>query len=222
MDATAWNSCTKPDKMLAYLEEAGRATERKLRLFTVACCRRIWHLLVDERSRKAVEVTERFADGAATDQELEVVSHDAWAFTLHIVHEDEAFFHLDDTALNAADAPAWAAEWPVDPLRVVVAAQRALGTTEGKTQTDLIRCIVGNPFRPLPLLTWNDGTIKSLAEAAYEHRILPSGELDTDRIAILSDALEEAGVHAALIEHLRGAGPHVRGCVVIDLLTGRE
>jgi hypothetical protein len=186
----------------------------------VACCRRVWPLLVDERSCQAVEVAERFADGAATDQELEAVRQDAWEFTLHIVHEDEAFFDMDAEALDAADAPAWAAKEAVESYRVAVAAQRALGTTEGKAQTHLLRCIVGNPFRIVTLspswLAWNGATAVGMAAAIYNDRTF-------DRLPVLAFALEEAGcTNADILDHCRSAGPHVRGCWVVDLSLGKE
>src|SRR5262249_53955080 len=97
----------------------------------------------------------------------------------------------------------------------------------GTTQVALIRCVFGNPFRPHAIdpawLTRNDGTVKQLAQAAYEERDLPSGHLDVTRLGVLADALEEAGCTSAdLLEHLRGPGPHVRGCWAVDLLSDRE
>jgi hypothetical protein len=223
MTETEWLACTDPQKMLDFLR--GRASDRKLRLFAVACCRRVWHLLVDERSREAVEVAERFADGAVTDQELGDAKSNAWEFSLHIVHEDERFFDLDQNALDAADAPAWAAEWSVDygsdyggcPLRVVVATQRALGTAEGNTQADLVRCFFGNPFRPVAVdPTWLTPGVVELARTTYEDRAF-------DHLPVLADALEEAGCdNADILAHCRGPGPHARGCWVVDLLLGKE
>jgi hypothetical protein len=44
-----------------------------------------------------------------------------------------------------------------------------------------------------------------------------------DRLPVLADALEEAGcTDADILSHLRGPGPHVRGCWVVDLLLGKE
>jgi hypothetical protein len=64
--------------------------------------------------------------------------------------------------------------------------------------------------------------VVALAQAAYDHRTLPSG-LDRTTLAVLADALEEAGcTDPDLLIHLRGPGPHVRGCWALDLLLGKE
>ena len=58
---------------------------------------------------------------------------------------------------------------------------------------------------------------------AYDERLMPSGELDLGRLAVLSDALEEAGCTSAeILTHLRSPGPHVRGCWALDLILGKS
>jgi hypothetical protein len=62
----------------------------------------------------------------------------------------------------------------------------------------------------------------NLAMAAYEHRVLPSGCLDFERLAIMADALEDAGcADDTVLRHLREQEVHVRGCWVLDLLLNR-
>jgi hypothetical protein len=92
---------------------------------------------------------------------------------------------------------------------------------EQANQPGSLRCLFGNPFRPRPVidrawLSWNDGTVRRIAEAVYSpHRF--------SDLPILADALEEAGCDdQSLLEHRRGPGPHVRGCWAVDLLLGRS
>jgi hypothetical protein len=59
MTEEEWLTCTDPEPM--WQHTVGRGT-RKPRLCQAVCCRRIWHLLRDERSRRAVEVLEQYAD----------------------------------------------------------------------------------------------------------------------------------------------------------------
>jgi hypothetical protein len=88
----------------------------------------------------------------------------------------------------------------------------------------LLRDIFGNPFRPVPPSpSWQSPVVQGLAQAAYEQRERPVGPLDNARLAVLADALEEAGCEdAVLLGHLRGGGAHVRGCWAMDLILGRE
>ncbi len=64
-------------------------------------------------------------------------------------------------------------------------------------QASLLRDIFGNPFRPVTLnsavLAWNDATVVRIARGASDERYLPNGELELNRLAVLADALEEAG-----------------------------
>jgi hypothetical protein len=94
-------------------------------------------------------------------------------------------------------------------------------------QCRLVREVVGDPLQPAEVhpswLAWNGGIVRSLAVSAYEDRPFPGGHLNPARLAILADALEEAGcTDAAVLGHLRGPGPHARGCWVLDKLLARE
>ena len=68
MDETELARRSVPD-MLRYLHDKDLVSERKLRLFACACCRRIWHHLPDPRCERAVSCAERFADGLVSDEE---------------------------------------------------------------------------------------------------------------------------------------------------------
>jgi hypothetical protein len=62
-----------------------------------------------------------------------------------------------------------------------------------------------------------------LAQAAYDERELPNGRLAADRLAVLADALEDAGCDQPdLLAHCRSEGPHVCGCWAVDLILAKS
>jgi len=88
---------------------------------------------------------------------------------------------------------------------------------------DLLGGSPGEENRTGPRPRGDHHAVPQLARAAYEERQLPSGHLDAGCLAVLADALEEAGCREAeLLAHLRGPGPHVRGCWAVDWVLARE
>src|ERR1700685_1871620 len=79
MTEAHWLACTDPMPMLEFLR--GKGSDRKLRLFAVGCCRRVWGLLEDERSRLGVDAAEQYADGNISEEELDAADDDVAAAT---------------------------------------------------------------------------------------------------------------------------------------------
>ena len=76
--ADAWHKL-QPDWLIWVATRPGVLADRELRLFAVFCARQVEHLLTDQRSRDAIEVAERFANGEATREELASARAAAWA-----------------------------------------------------------------------------------------------------------------------------------------------
>jgi hypothetical protein len=190
--------------MLEYL--SGKASERKHRLFAIACVRRLWHLLVDPRSRDAVEVAARYAEGSATEEALRAAHVAAgqvrWVGTA-----------AQGLAARAAEHVASAVPWVACGASMAAAAMRE----ERAWQCTILRDVVGNPFRPAAFdPRWRTADAVGLARGTYDEGAF-------DRLPILADALEDAGcTDPDLLGHLRAPGPHVRGCWALDLILGKE
>ena len=215
MTEAEWLGCTDLQKMLEFVQ--GGVSDRKLRLFAVACCRQIWHLLTDERSRQAVAVAERFAEGAASKSECQLAYTPA--ITVAWVPEVEAFDCHTYAAASAADIPLNVSD--IAELVQQSGADTSDDILRAKaTQAGFLHCIFGNPFHPTAIspacLARNYGTVRKIAQTIYEERAF-------DRMPILADALEDAGcTDRAILDHCRQPGEHVRGCWVVDLLLGKE
>jgi hypothetical protein len=220
---------------------ACRTSDRKLRLFACACYHRIAHLLPDPRAAVAVEAAERAADGCLSLEEFEMAnlriredceeleprwreSRGAEREALLPTHEALALGMIALwKAQKAAYYAASNAHLAFAPLsnpgvaiydRVYGASQRA----EEQAQTDLLRDIFGNPFRPLAFdAEWRTTTVLALANHIYESR-------DFSAMPILADALSDAGCpDDVILNHCRDANAiHVRGCFVVDLCLGKE
>jgi hypothetical protein len=207
-------------------------------LFAVACGRRLGGRLIDEELTRAIDLAERYAEGEAEAGELRAAHESAQQVVYRVYEEQEM---AREAALDAGsgldDPPLPEGFWPryyqmalCQPEAVRAAeelldafdreSEFSLDRDEAATRAELLRCIVGNPFRRVAAtpswLAWNGGTVVQLAQTIYEDRWF-------ERMSILGDALEAASCHnATILGHCRGAGPHVRGCWVLDLLLNKS
>ena len=198
MTEKEWLSGDDPIPMLDFL--CGRSSDRKLRLFSTACCRRIWPLLAHDTHRRAVERAEQFADGLTTLAKMQSASRTAGRHRDNYQTEyDQMLVGPRNLVFSATHPHAWSAahDGHSDKFQVVHFWGYLVGIREdddSKDSAGLLREIFGNPFRPEPLdPAWLTPAVKQLAQAAYDERILPSGHLGPARLSVLCDALLDAG-----------------------------
>jgi hypothetical protein len=218
MTEAEWEACPDPSRML--LRSYLRLSQRKRRLFVAACCRRVAHLLPDERTDLAIATVERFADGFASAEDAARAAADVWAarraapteagrtvgLAIRFAATPETYYGWDETA--ARDA-AYAAGEVHGPEGM---------EAEAATQARLLRCVFGPlPFRPVAFDSrWRTADVVGLARDTYEDRAF-------DRLLLLADALMDAGCgDEQVLGHCRGGGPHVRGCWVVDLILDKD
>jgi hypothetical protein len=191
---------------------------RKERLFACACCRLWWDHLTDERSRRAVEVAEAMADGAAGKAAVRRAHTDAVAaardsprarrgYSLEASVEIVMNAHRNDvfvaTTMRLRDA--------APDLKLCTQKESELA------QANLLRDVIGNPFRKVAFSPeWRTDTAVALAKQMYEAR-------EFSAMPILADALQDAGCDGDdILTHCRDPKlPHVRGCWVVDLVLDK-
>jgi len=236
MTEAEWLACRSPEPMLEHLRHLGLLSDRKLRLFAAACCRRIWRFLKGTDGRALVECAERFADGLASREELGSATEAAKARDTSTVGPPAAanavaiwlgspntlpFGPLDYVASQARTVAVWSVSMDLKEQKPTTrkSAKRAARSEQEAAQARLLLDLFGNPFRPAALtlealsLRRESDTVLHLAQAIY-------AEGTFDHLPILGDALEEAGcTEAVLLDHCRASDPHVRGCWLLDLLS---
>jgi hypothetical protein len=230
MSGDEWDICSDPTPMLEFLR--GKASDRKLRLFACACCRRIGHMIINPQALNLLKVAEQFADQTAGDTER----HDGRQLAQQLAQGkgitraptipkwerraiSTVYYAL---ARNAGEAAVNSSQIAHDALIWRAGGHlscdwRRIKNDEDAAQAHLLRDIFGNPFQPIAVdAKWRTPNVIALAQTIYEKQafhLMP--ELDA--------ALEQAGcTDAEVLAHCRQYGDHVRGCWLIDLLLGKE
>ena len=178
----------------------GYASERKHRLFAVACCRAFADRFPTPAYHDLLELVTVFADGTIARVEMmkgyrAPGSNSQLAMAVAGTTDPNAGYAAQKTLLRTLEWHDW---------------------VPATSPQDLLRDIFGNPFRPVAFdPAWRTEAVVGLARGAYEDRAF-------DRLPALADALEDAGcADADILSHCRSAGSHVRGCWVVDLLLGK-
>ena len=228
MTEAEWFTCDDPVKLLEFV---GRhhTNERKLRLYAVAGCRRLWSFLSDERFRRAVEVAELFADGAVSKKvrstcckevdkaksSIDLATEDQFGLMSNWPAASMAAWMANAAAVNAVGPSDdfvrpeaelfYLAANPIEGMEYILRERgmdyRVARESEWSVHRALLRDIFGNPFRPATFdPAWRTTTAVQLAQGMYDSR-------DFAAMPILADALQDAGCeNADILDHCRGRG----------------
>ncbi|MDY3562256.1 hypothetical protein R5W23_003718 [Gemmata sp. JC673] len=224
MTEAEWLAATDPTPMLAFIRS--KVSERKLRLFAVACCQGACRLLQSQRFQNAIEMSELFADGLASDGKLRKARSQAresarlilspgrvppWSRAVRILSARSMVIsvcsrNIDEVIQALSHVCVTADSSESDELN------RKL---ERQHRAAVLREVV--QFRPVaadPL--WLTSTVLALAEGIYAANAF-------DRLPILADALQDVGCSSDdILSHLRSDGPHVKGCWALDGVLGKS
>lgn len=238
-----WDAGANPLEMLNSLHRGFtrrnqiQQRDRKLQLYLLALCRQGWdHSLW--LCKKIVELNEASIEGTFSPEVLRqpldyiaegiffsadmypsfnhksLADYERYVIELGFEKPVDADAHIDFSDLARLTRQASLAERASAPFFHAKSYQEM---PAHQHSVELIRDIFGNPFRPVSFdPTWRTTTSVAIAKAMYDSR-------DFAAMPVLADALEDAGcTHADILDHCRGAGPHVRGCWVVDLVLGKE
>ena len=248
MTEAEWLACTTPKPMLQFLGR--KASDRKVRLFAVACCRRVWASLEHEEFRDAVLKAEAFADGLIAREEM-LEAHD---------RARPIFVNLHDGKDNGPGGALTASAFPSPPKSIWARIADALDDPWWEDEMD-------KGDRLAPALVTAEHAARAAATLQGDKWVLESpvtfaehreqtflvhclfgnpfhqrpvagpwltsevkaladaiyAERAFDRMPMLADAIGASGcTNIDVIEHCRSGREHARGCWVVDLILGKS
>ena len=212
MTEQEWLEGADPAPMLEFLR--GKASDRKLRLFAVACCRMIAPQVKAEGFHRLMDIAEQCADQRVP---LTIIG-DAVNLLYQQTHSaDEDKERRIYRAAREIASPVLGVREIVELMQAIWWFSEQSGAAIHGFECSALRDVGGNPFRPATLVSaWQTATVQAHAQAIYDARAF-------DRLPILSDALEDAGCdNADILTHCRQLAEHVRGCFVVDLLLDKR
>lgn len=232
MTEEEWLSCSDPQALLAYLR--GKVSDRKLRLFVVECGRRGIQWEENRDWTFYLQTLDAWGKGQIPNAKLELVREQLHAMGMHSFLS----FSILDPEWDANSIASWAvseARQGAWDQGITPEARKTLELIEVFPNFDTPQCIdavqaelaaqcrtihdiFGNPFRPARVdPSWLSSTVVALARGICDDR-------DFDQMPILADALQDADcTNAEILNHCREEKQvHVRGCWLVDLLTGRK
>ncbi len=223
MNEQEWLACTDPEPMLEFIQS--KSSDRKYRLFGVACVVRLVHPDGYSALMPVLRTVERYTEGGLSDTELvaigEVIPDTpdttsiVWACRHLCLTDQSGNSVAAASSVYAADAASEASGEEFN-LRLHLRHTPTWGE-ERQHQSLLLRDILGNPFRPVTVdPSWLTSDVVALASQMYESH-------DFTPMPILADALQDAGCDdAEVLDHCRGPGPHFQSCNVLDLIIGKS
>jgi hypothetical protein len=207
-----WKTTSDLYKMLEW--SGALITDRKRCLLLLQCCRTYPEEVRSEISHLLVEA-EKFIEGCLAPDMANSCAGEASR-----IKEQQVECQDFDKAVVSRMAQ-FIFKLPSNPLHGYLYCHTSelqwpdCERTKEKQLCDILREIF-NPFALLSLdPRWLTSSVVDVAEAIYQEKAF-------DRMPILADALMDAGCDSEeVLGHCRSEGPHVRGCWVVDLLTGR-
>jgi hypothetical protein len=177
--------------------------------------------LTDPAMRRAVETSERYADGLLSSEEHETAHRDIYRLAIDGSYLSEkaekmgvpfeVYMSLVGLSLSCGFSKAGLDQ--IEGMNAWAAGARLTA----QHQPFLIRDIFANAFRPVGIEPrWLLPKVVSIAQSIYEDRAF-------NCLPDLADALESAGCDdLAILDHCRSEGPHARGCWPVDLILGKS